>query len=185
MAGAVNASLGDEYHRLVYTRDKDLELPSTPLPAIPASPGTYLLILCLPGAINLQVGKLGEAEYKPGYYLYAGSAAGPGGLSARIGRHIKKDKPIHWHIDYLRAAANVVGWVYTRHFSHDGRLECVWSQALLSMPLAQVPQYGFGSSDCCSGCPAHLVYLPDFTPACGKMEAIPVFLEAVIGTLST
>jgi Uri superfamily endonuclease len=42
----------------------------------------------------------------------------------------------------------------------DESLECVWSQALAALPGATIPVRGLGSSDCRSGCGAHLVQLP-------------------------
>jgi len=43
-----------------------------------------------------------KLDLLPGYYIYIGSAFGPGGVRARMLRHLRADKPKHWHIDYLR-----------------------------------------------------------------------------------
>lgn len=102
----------------------------------------------------------------PGRYLYVGSAFGPGGLAARVGRHWRADKPLRWHIDYLRQVAALQAvW-----FSTDGtRLEHRWAEALTGRPGIE-PIVGFGCSDC--ACPAHLFRARDTSVA----EAIRVRL---------
>ena len=59
-------------------------------------PGTYILMIELTEAIPINVGRLGIHIFEPGYYLYTGSALN--GLVSRISRHIRSDKPYHWHI---------------------------------------------------------------------------------------
>jgi Uri superfamily endonuclease len=99
------------------------------------------------------VGKLGVLEAQPGYYLYVGSALGPGGLAARVGRHFRCEKPLRWHVDYLRAAAQIEEVWYATGKSHR---ECRWVGVLNSLPGASVPLVGFGASDC--GCQSHLYF---------------------------
>jgi Uri superfamily endonuclease len=65
------------------------------------TPGTYALILENKTFRKIQVGKLGNFSFSPGWYVYTGSAFGPGGLAARVGRHVKQEKKCRWHIDYL------------------------------------------------------------------------------------
>ncbi|MCP3952032.1 MAG: GIY-YIG nuclease family protein, partial [Desulfobacterales bacterium] len=69
--------------------------------------GTYALVMRLARPRTIPVGRLGPVIFKPGHYVYTGSALGPGGLAARIGRHLKPSKKFHWHIDYLRRFAEV------------------------------------------------------------------------------
>jgi histidyl-tRNA synthetase len=88
-------------------------------------------------------------------YLYAGSAYGPGGIPARVKRHLKPDKKVHWHIDRLTNAGTVVSVVAV-----PGGKECAIVAAALRLPGVSIPSPGFGSSDC-HVCPAHLVWLPD------------------------
>jgi len=38
-----------------------------------------------------------------GWYVYVGSALGPGGLAAKVGRHLGGRKMCRWHTAYLRA----------------------------------------------------------------------------------
>ena len=49
----------------------------------------------------------------PGFYLYCGSAKGPGGLAARLARHMRHGKAIRWHVDVLTEAGTVLGaWTF-------------------------------------------------------------------------
>jgi Uri superfamily endonuclease len=119
--------------------------------------GSYILVLQLDQAIDdLQVGKLGSFRFPAGYYLYVGSAFGPGGLAARLSYHERREKARpHWHIDYLRAQARLCeAWAV----SGSERLECQWCAALAAEPGVSIPALGFGSRD--TGCPSHLFYLP-------------------------
>lgn len=67
--------------------------------------GTYLLVLRSHGEATVQVGRWGPLAVRPGVYLYVGSAFGPGGVRARVGRHLRMRKKPHWHLDYLRPLA--------------------------------------------------------------------------------
>jgi len=60
-----------------------------------------VLILRLPCPATVNVGRLGRVRFPAGWYAYVGSAYGPGGLAARISRHLRPSKPSHWHLDYL------------------------------------------------------------------------------------
>jgi Uri superfamily endonuclease len=108
-------------------------------------------------AFEGRAGRLGEFRLAPGYYVYVGSAHGSGGLRARIGRHLRRDKRRHWHIDALTNALPVIA---VRAAAAGPEQECAWVRRLLALPGASAPVKGFGSSDCHSGCPAHLVRLP-------------------------
>ncbi len=121
---------------------------------LPRSPGTYVLILHLDQDRDIQVGRLGAFHFPAGFYAYPGSAYGPGGLRARLTRHVAGGKHRHWHIDYLRQVAPVRAlWL-----AEDQRQECAWAQALARLPLAHQPVPGFGASDC--RCPSHLFHFP-------------------------
>lgn len=123
--------------------------------ALPAAPGTYCLWLQLETPLRIPVGRIGELSLPPGLYAYAGSALGPGGLRARAGRHLRAEKPLRWHIDWLTVRIPVAAiWYQTGR----ERLECAWAQAILQAPGASIPLRGFGASDC--ACPAHLFAVP-------------------------
>ncbi|MDC7789088.1 GIY-YIG nuclease family protein [Rhodoplanes sp. TEM] len=88
----------------------------------------------------------------PGRYLYCGSARGPGGLRARIARHLRRRKTLRWHVDRLTTRGTVIAvWAVP-----DGD-ECALAGALAGLP---VPIPGFGASDC-RRCPSHLFAWPD------------------------
>ena len=72
------------------------------------SKGTYALVLHLECTEEITVGKLGMFTFPAGYYLYVGSALGPGGLEARLARHRRRGKKLRWHIDYLLEHAQLV-----------------------------------------------------------------------------
>lgn len=124
---------------------------------LPAARGSYVLRLHLPQAIHLRVGRLGVYDFSAADYLYLGSANGPGGIRARLMHHFRPVTRPHWHLDWLRVHTQLAaGWYST----NPGRLECIWSQAIYALPGVQVPAPGFGATDCQSGCPAHLMFLP-------------------------
>ncbi|MED5219495.1 MAG: DUF123 domain-containing protein [Candidatus Neomarinimicrobiota bacterium] len=50
-------------------------------------PGTYALILFNSSAATLHIGALGTVDFSRGYYVYIGSAFGPGGLKGRLRHH--------------------------------------------------------------------------------------------------
>jgi Uri superfamily endonuclease len=114
--------------------------------------GTYALLVHVPYDLATSVGELGTLNFKAGYYAYIGSALG--GLEARVGRHLREEKRLHWHVDYLLARARAVDVVLARTRT---RKECAVAKEL-AKHLASVR--GFGSSDC--GCESHLFYSPDF-----------------------
>ncbi|MFQ5513266.1 MAG: DUF123 domain-containing protein [Myxococcota bacterium] len=90
-----------------------------------------------------------------GFYLYVGSALGPGGVRARVLRHCRATGAVHWHIDRLRRQLELVR-VWFSYGTH--RMECRWAAALAGLRSATLPAARFGASDC--RCPAHLIRLP-------------------------
>jgi len=116
--------------------------------------GTYALVLHLECGKEISIGKLGTFTFLAGYYLYVGSALGPGGLEARLTRHHRRDKKLRWHIDYLLEHVQLVE-VWSA--ASTDRMECLWVQVAQELPGSEIPVPGFGSSDC--RCPSHLIYL--------------------------
>ncbi|TET50968.1 MAG: GIY-YIG nuclease family protein [Anaerolineales bacterium] len=119
----------------------------------PSLPGSYVLVLRLASPTAITVGSLGSIRFPKGYYAYVGSALGPGGLAARIGRHLAPVARQHWHIDALRSRARPVAvWSAVGR----ERRECVWARALSALPGVLTPAPGFGSTDC--RCSTHLFH---------------------------
>jgi len=115
--------------------------------------GTYLVLARLAKATTIQVGRLAKGTFPAGWYLYVGSAMGPGGVRARLARHGRQEKRLHWHIDYLLAhCVPAASW----YVASTERLECAWARALVQLDAAHIPMPGFGSSDC--HCASHLFY---------------------------
>jgi histidyl-tRNA synthetase len=124
------------------------------LDTIPRARGAYILEIALDQPLAFEAARL-RGTLPPGRYAYAGSANGPGGLQARIARHLRPDKRMHWHADRLTTAGRVTGIAFAER-AH----ECDLAQSLAAQPGATIPLAGFGSSDC-RHCRAHLVRLPD------------------------
>ena len=101
--------------------------------------------------LGVTVGKLGTIDFKIGSYAYVGSALG--GLEARVGRHAREEKRMHWHVDYLLVRAPIVDVIYGEG---DERKECVVARGLAERFQSV---RGFGASDC--GCESHLFYSKD------------------------
>lgn len=117
-------------------------------------PGSYLLLCSVPKAISANIRSLDLDCISPANYIYAGSAFGPGGLNARISRHFKSPKTLHWHIDYITNVSPPL-----KAFAFPHRTECELVSQILSRTGAIQPIKRFGSSDCLR-CYAHLLQLP-------------------------
>ena len=115
--------------------------------------GTYALILRSQTAQRVSIGRLGVLPVRPGYYIYVGSALGPGGLAARLRHHLAPAASPHWHVDYLRRVTSIEGLWYA---VSGTRLEHEWARILAGTVGATVAMKGFGSSDC--ACVSHLFY---------------------------
>jgi Uri superfamily endonuclease len=123
---------------------------------IQSRPGTYALLLSSAADAVIQIGRLGDLRLQPGYYVYVGSALGPGGVRGRLGHHMRPANRTHWHIDYLRAKTILEAvWFCDNRKSreHD------WAKRFAAMPGASVPMAGFGASDC--DCESHLFYFEE------------------------
>jgi Uri superfamily endonuclease len=118
-----------------------------------AEGGAYALILFCSREELVQIGKLGPLQLRRGFYVYVGSAVGPGGVRARVAHHQKVSQRPHWHIDYLRPHTRLERIWY----SHDRvRREHQWARVIHALRGASVPVPGFGSSDC--KCMTHLFF---------------------------
>ena len=116
------------------------------------SPWTYALVLKSSSYRWIEIGKLGKFLTQPGYYVYAGSALGPGGLKARIAHHARISQRPHWHIDYLRLVLSLDEVWYSYDSEHH---EHQWADAFRRLKGATLPISGFGASDC--RCRSHLL----------------------------
>ena len=129
---------------------------------VPNKPGVYTLVIELASTTTLTVGSLGAHRFPAGIYTYTGSALGksPMNLRRRIQHHLTRGKRKHWHIDYLLDAD--AARVKTVLFVETGDdVECEIAKAVARLEGAESPVKGFGSSDCRSGCTAHLCYFQE------------------------
>ncbi len=112
--------------------------------------GIYILEILLERDLEIKVGSMGTVRFKKGAYAYVGSAMG--GLEQRIKRHLRKEKSLHWHIDYLLNEAKIVGvGIKQTRRKYE---ECLTAGKLHENN--GLPIKGFGSSDC--RCGSHLIY---------------------------
>lgn len=116
--------------------------------------GVYALIMHMIYERTIQIGKMGTFTFEPGWYIYIGSAHGPGGLKARTDRHRQdgERKRKKWNVDYVRPFAPISEiW-----FSHAARYrEHNWAWTAMRMFGATIPVAKFGANDCYPRCRAH------------------------------
>lgn len=107
---------------------------------------TYQLRIAVAAPLRVEVGRLGVFDFPAGHYVYTGSARR--NLEARIARHLRREKTLRWHIDYLLTApgVSVVDVLRSR------RDECRWNRSV----AGEIVVPGFGASDCRKGCGSHL-----------------------------
>lgn len=95
------------------------------------------------------VGKLGTFFFPAGRYIYVGSARR--NIRSRIERHLRIEKKLRWHFDYLRPFLQIEK-VQTFDGVHG---ECGLFHKLLVKKQGKMIVKGFGSSDC--KCHSHLL----------------------------
>ncbi|MBE6524640.1 MAG: GIY-YIG nuclease family protein [Thermoplasmata archaeon] len=115
--------------------------------------GTYVILIFLGSDTEIRVGALGTFRFSEGVYCYVGSALG--GLDPRIRRHLRKDKVLKWHADYLTTRADSC----RAYISYPDYIpEC--DLARIAVACGMEPSVkGFGCSDC--GCYTHLFMTDD------------------------
>ncbi len=113
--------------------------------------GSYVLVIKMEQPHQLIAGKLPEQEILPGTYFYIGRAKQS--LRGRLARHLRTEKKLFWHIDYLLPKARIEEiWCRLDFFN-----EC----QIVSEIMGACVEYcylipGFGASDC--RCSSHLIY---------------------------
>ena len=117
------------------------------------SAGTYALVFRCRETGTVRIGRLGTLDLETGYYVYVGSAFGPGGVRARIDHHLRTCRRPHWHIDYLKPHCTLEEiWI---DYS-DIPMETRWTLTLSECRRSSQPLPGFGASD--SAAHSHLFY---------------------------
>src|SRR4030067_1000224 len=110
--------------------------------------GIYVIVIKVNKDTNISIGALGNLSFTKGLYAYVGSAQK--NLQKRIKRHLRKQKHVFWHIDYLldNPASKIVK-VFFKQASNTE--ECRIAQEISNLNEAVT---GFGCSDC--NCKSHL-----------------------------
>lgn len=116
--------------------------------------GCYCLVIKLNDTKTIRIGKLGKIRFDAGHYVYVGSAMN--GLEARLNRHLRHDKKLHWHVDYLLKESQITDIIY----NEAGKVECEISRYLSDLTSSVED---FGCSDC--DCKSHLHYFKSRTEA--------------------
>jgi sugar fermentation stimulation protein A len=114
--------------------------------------GDYMVVLQLAEDQDIIIGAQGLRHFPAGYYVYVGSARR--NLAARLARHTRRRKQLHWHIDYLRQKADVVAVIPIRTAAD---LEHCLAQAVAKIADWQIDR--FGCTDC--SCSSHLFGFTD------------------------
>ncbi len=118
---------------------------------LPKIAGAYLLIARLAEPVSISIARRPPGTLAAGWYAYAGSAYGPGGIRARVTRHFRSDKATRWHIDQLTQTASELIAVPV-----PGGNECALLQAMAAESGVELSIPNFGSSDC-KICSTHLL----------------------------
>jgi len=134
--------------------------------SLPAAGGAYALLMDTHRSISITLAGRKSAEFPEGRYLYAGSANGPGGIRARVGRHLKGAKSIRWHVDRLTNAFGVAAVI-----ALPGGRECAVLEEIRTWEAVTVPAPGFGATDCRT-CAAHLVKIPEALEVTDHLDRI-------------
>ena len=129
--------------------------------------GSYLVVLFNDRNRKIDVGKLGTVHFKPGYYVYVGSALN--NLDSRIKRHMRKSKKYHWHIDYITPMPLKITKIYK--FRRTDRIEEKMAKKIKDISNGYIKN--FGSSDV--GEQSHLFFFLN-NPS-RKREFIDVVLD--------
>ena len=111
--------------------------------------GSYALVFDIEVPVENRLGCF------QGRYCYVGSAFGPGGIEARVSRHLRPRKPVQWHIDVLTTSPH---FRPIAAYATGESVECRLARAISEI-LGGHP--GFGASDC--RCPTHLFRVDSMT----------------------
>jgi len=117
--------------------------------------GVYLLEIHIKKTIQINANRFIGFHFPKGFYYYSGSAQK--NLSHRLERHLRKEKVIHWHIDYL--TTNPACKIKTIFIANEAskNLECDFVKLLLCDFKLTIAADKFGNGDC-KACNSHLLY---------------------------
>lgn len=140
--------------------------------------GIYILELFCTKALKIMHPKFRDYEFSQGNYYYIGSAQK--NLKNRIARHLKKDKKLHWHIDYFTSENDVK---ITRVFilpNFTKEFECRVVFKMGNIFKLQHKVLGFGNSDC-NICKSHFLFSAkpiDYNHLCSLYHSTVLFIPS-------
>lgn len=113
--------------------------------------GIYALVIFLDADAEIKIGALGKIDFAKGHYVYVGSAQNS--IEKRVKRHLRKEKKLFWHIDYL---LNCKKSKITKVFYDQSKKteECVVAKKIKEHGCEII---AFGCSDC--KCSSHLFHI--------------------------
>jgi Uri superfamily endonuclease len=114
----------------------------------------------------MSIGALGRKAFVKGLYAYVGSAQS--NLEQRVKRHLRREKHLFWHIDYL-LDSDQAEIVEVLHKEADKTQECEVANTLSEKGK---PIVGFGCSDC--RCRSHLFRISDYKFLLASMKPLKV-----------
>lgn len=113
---------------------------------------TYQLTISISKPVMIAIGKFGLFNFPAGEYVYTGSARRH--IDARIARHLRAEKTLRWHIDYLLNTPEAA----VIKVSQFTEAECEVNQRTGGLPLIK----RFGATDCVNGCGTHLKLMKNY-----------------------
>lgn len=117
--------------------------------------GIYLLEISASSNFYVDIKRYNGILFNKGFYYYSGSAQK--NFGSRLKRHLKREKNIYWHIDYLTTSKYCK--IDTLFLFEGGAktLECELVNTLqTNFPVLETI-IGFGNGDC-DKCESHLLY---------------------------
>ena len=126
--------------------------------------GIYVLIIQVSKKVDLKIGKLGTIDFPAGQYAYVGSAQK--GLEKRVERHLRREKRVFWHVDYLlQNPHSTILKVFWNPASRHAECELATKIAAEGEAVT-----GFGNSDC--HCKSHLFQIRQLDFFSRSMETL-------------
>lgn len=127
---------------------------------LPRNAGVYALLIRVSAPLDVTI-RNSRHRLESGFYVYVGSARGPGGVRARVMRHLRRAKRVRWHVDQITGYAEVALIVC----AETRESECVLVPFLEAEGFEH-PVHGFGASDCKRKCTSHLLRCKEDLNSC-------------------
>lgn len=138
-------SVSWDYNLFLNNEVKELEIPWNIYEQDSGNRGCYMVILELKKDIKEKIGNLGDLDFRKGFYIYVQSAEK--NLDSMMDRHRRKRTNLSWHIDYLRAKADIVAIIPIRTADN---LECALATAVSGIAEWSIPCFGTYECNCFS-----------------------------------